>query len=98
MRLQLGGQLTFEVVPLKERAQACRQSIDEPHDASLRHPHDQIDRSRQTRPLRRLLLQSPPPGAGQAVELDRAPGGQLTRRGLDPALMLQAVERWIERA
>ncbi len=57
-----------------------------------------LHRSGQPFPACRVLLEPPPSGAGQPVVLGAAPVLALSAFRLDEALMLQPVERGIERA
>ena len=60
--------------------------------------YDQIDGRREPVPLSQFLLQLCAPGSRQRIELSLAAALRLAPMGLDPALLLQPVQRWIKGA
>ena len=54
---------------------------------------DQVDRSRQAIPVRQLPLELPAAGGCERVEFGHAAGLGLPPFGLDPGLLLEAMER-----
>src|SRR5262249_49499239 len=60
--------------------------------------HDQRDRGREALPLRALFVHGLPAGAGERIELRAPVVLAVAPLGLDPPLLLELVERGIERA
>src|SRR3954451_17264593 len=66
--------------------------------ASLRRADHQVDRARQPVPVGELGVEAAAARFGQRVELHLAAVVRLAPLGLDPALLLEPVERRVQRA
>src|ERR1051326_2807213 len=65
---------------------------------SLRRAHHEVDRARQPVPVRELGVEAPAARRGQRVELRLAPAVGRAPLGFDPPLLLERVERRVERS
>src|SRR5947209_2801144 len=100
MLAQLFVELLLDTVAAEQRAQAKRHDVEpalEAHASCLLQLHDAGDRRRQAAPVGGFLLEMPAAGPRERVELRAAVVlARLPLRG-DPPLLLQLVQRRIQR-
>lgn len=65
---------------------------------SLRHPHDEVDRTGEAVPVRQFLFEPFATGAREPVELRLPPRLRFPPVGCNPALLFKPIERRVERS
>jgi len=73
------------------------QSVSPSHASTLRFLHDEIDRGGEAVPVGGFFFELEAAGGSEAVELGDAAGFGFGALALDPAFLLEAVERGIKR-